>query len=157
MSTQHQPLTLYWYFLLLLFYHMLIFSNGPNQSLEFVQYLEFAFHHVPCYATVPYVWVFFTWILYSDVVIFWLLYEYLLTLQHPFRWLGHVFNCLNLLQSENIVEIFYEKHLNQLVDVLSYYSSTPTDFVRYYSLRPWIGVSFLLGTGLRNVKKSGWK
>ena len=32
-STQHQPLTLCWHFLLLLFYHLLIFSNVPNYSL----------------------------------------------------------------------------------------------------------------------------
>ena len=34
-------------FLLLLFGHLLSFSNGPSRSLEFVQYLEFAFDYIP--------------------------------------------------------------------------------------------------------------
>ena len=41
--TQHQPLTLRWHFLLLLFCHLLTFSSVPEHSLECVQYLEFTF------------------------------------------------------------------------------------------------------------------
>ena len=57
MSTQCQRLmcaddvlTLFWhFFLLLLFCHLLIFSKGPNHSLEFVQYIDIAFYHYPVY------------------------------------------------------------------------------------------------------------
>ena len=44
---QHQPLTLCSHFLLMLFSHLLTFSDGPDHSLEFVQYLEFANDHIP--------------------------------------------------------------------------------------------------------------
>ena len=48
MSTQHQPLTMCWHFLFLLFCHLLTFSNGPYYSLEFVPYFRVCIWLHPC-------------------------------------------------------------------------------------------------------------